>query len=585
MCPECEDELDLQPMTEEDEEETLPAKEVPGRTLKVTPDVQAQINTIRGGGQPLPESVRAFFEPRFGYDFSRVHIHTDAQAMESARAVNARAYTLGRDVVFGTGQFAPQTHAWKKLLAHELAHVVQQGRVVGGIQRPGFLDSTGVDGRGRKTEMQAAGSVRQRLGFAKLQRQADIAQAPPGLPCDALVTGPGQLPGTDVLFSISASTLSATQKADIAVFVSSWVADDFKDDVQVDGFASMDGLEDLNWRLSCEHAESVKAELIVQGLPAAKITSVAHGESNEFSNTALEPNRRAVITRQPSPVPPTPTPTPATPAPAPPVSPRVPPPSTFSSCVRDVEIDFISKPTDTRKVPAPPNFILTVNNELFVLGKATVLANQNCTGLEAGFFQICRPFAMLRFLYRPFDGGDDFDVDVSNLMRVHMPELDVEAEGDVFTRKGSKFAVPGSPNKDVIARLKDEPNVEIPTRIFPDKFLAGVTWQNFFFTTFSATLPGQNPLHLKSFFWEMQHCETFGPPPRDLSRSLGDSLKKTSVAKVNDLIDGAPGDEPGMEKMGKPASKTCNEMAKAAIKSEGPGGFFSPHRGKFDMEC
>ena len=66
-------------------------------------------------------------EPRFGYDFSRVRVHTDARATQSARAVNALAYTVGRDVVFDAGQYAPHTNEGKSLMAHELTHVVQQG--------------------------------------------------------------------------------------------------------------------------------------------------------------------------------------------------------------------------------------------------------------------------------------------------------------------------------------------------------------------------------------------------------------------------------------------------------------------------
>ncbi|HEU5383681.1 MAG TPA: DUF4157 domain-containing protein [Ktedonobacteraceae bacterium] len=80
---------------------------------------------LEGGGQSLDTETRAFMEPQFGHDFSQVRIHTDQRAAESAQTVNALAYTVGRDVVFGQGQYAPQTHEGKKLLAHELAHVVQ----------------------------------------------------------------------------------------------------------------------------------------------------------------------------------------------------------------------------------------------------------------------------------------------------------------------------------------------------------------------------------------------------------------------------------------------------------------------------
>ncbi len=79
-----------------------------------------------GPGQPLNPATRTFFEPRFGHDFSQVRVHADTRAAESARAVNALAYTIGRDLVFSQGQYAPETSAGQKLLAHELTHVIQQ---------------------------------------------------------------------------------------------------------------------------------------------------------------------------------------------------------------------------------------------------------------------------------------------------------------------------------------------------------------------------------------------------------------------------------------------------------------------------
>ncbi|HYX53127.1 MAG TPA: DUF4157 domain-containing protein [Candidatus Limnocylindrales bacterium] len=83
---------------------------------------------LRSPGRPLDTSIRTVMERRFGQDFSSVRVHADASAAESARAVNARAYTLGNRIVFGARQYVPSTHAGQKLLAHELAHVVQQGR-------------------------------------------------------------------------------------------------------------------------------------------------------------------------------------------------------------------------------------------------------------------------------------------------------------------------------------------------------------------------------------------------------------------------------------------------------------------------
>jgi len=87
---------------------------------------------LRSPGQVLDAATRAFMEPRFGHDFSGVRVHTDAKAAESARAVNALAYTVGRDVVFGAVQYSPHSLAGRRLMAHELAHVAQQYQGGGG---------------------------------------------------------------------------------------------------------------------------------------------------------------------------------------------------------------------------------------------------------------------------------------------------------------------------------------------------------------------------------------------------------------------------------------------------------------------
>lgn len=84
-------------------------------------------------GRPLDNSTRSAMESRFGHDFSGVRIHDDSVAAESARAVNARAYTVGQDIAFASGQYDPNSHSGSHLLAHELAHTVQQR----GLQRSG----------------------------------------------------------------------------------------------------------------------------------------------------------------------------------------------------------------------------------------------------------------------------------------------------------------------------------------------------------------------------------------------------------------------------------------------------------------
>ncbi|MFT3718298.1 DUF4157 domain-containing protein [Pseudorhodoferax sp.] len=83
--------------------------------------------TLAGAGAPLDAATRGRMEHRFGHDFGRVRVHADGAAAASAEAVRARAYTVGAHVVFGAGQYAPASDAGRRLLAHELAHVVQQG--------------------------------------------------------------------------------------------------------------------------------------------------------------------------------------------------------------------------------------------------------------------------------------------------------------------------------------------------------------------------------------------------------------------------------------------------------------------------
>jgi len=110
----------------EDEEEIIQRKPLPsgGGVLSKSP-VHMQ-NAVSSGGRPLDRQTRSFFEPRLGYDLSSVRIHTGDTAGESARTIDAKAYTLGSHIVFGSGEYKPESESGKHLLAHELAHVAQQ---------------------------------------------------------------------------------------------------------------------------------------------------------------------------------------------------------------------------------------------------------------------------------------------------------------------------------------------------------------------------------------------------------------------------------------------------------------------------
>ncbi|MGH9495665.1 MAG: DUF4157 domain-containing protein [Candidatus Sulfotelmatobacter sp.] len=95
-------------------------------TANVTSAPPTAHEVLRSSGQPLDEKTRAFLEPRFGHNFGHVRVHADSRAAQSAQAVGASAYTVGRDIIFAPGQFAPHTISGQRLLAHELAHTIQQ---------------------------------------------------------------------------------------------------------------------------------------------------------------------------------------------------------------------------------------------------------------------------------------------------------------------------------------------------------------------------------------------------------------------------------------------------------------------------
>ncbi|WP_081838957.1 eCIS core domain-containing protein [Thermogemmatispora carboxidivorans] len=140
-------------------------------------------STEQPAGEALPQEVRAYMEPRFGHDFGQVRIHVDEWAAQAAQALNARAYTVGQDIFFGQGEYAPQTNEGRHLLAHELTHTLQQQGASGGVQ--------GVSERGESSEQEARRMAQEvvaapgpvgapravsRLGAPLIQREAHATE-------------------------------------------------------------------------------------------------------------------------------------------------------------------------------------------------------------------------------------------------------------------------------------------------------------------------------------------------------------------------------------------------------------------------
>jgi outer membrane protein OmpA-like peptidoglycan-associated protein len=295
--------------------------------LETSDHAKDEIDSIRSSssGLSLEGGTKEIMESRFGYDFSSVRIHLDERAASSARTLNALAYTIGHDIVFAKGRYQPATSDGKRLLAHELTHVIQQraANSIQSIRKPvqqlqNEASSTNTASVEAHEVVAGSESVHRHSDQLMIQREADISEAPSGLDC-VLVSGAGPASGIDLLFPISASTITTAQRATIESFARSWLAGTSRDDVIIDGYASTDGPQALNWRLSCDRANAIKSELISFGIPAGKITTFANGESTAFSSSSLSPNRRAVISTlsRPTPLPPTPTPAPTPPTPAP----------------------------------------------------------------------------------------------------------------------------------------------------------------------------------------------------------------------------------------------------------------------------
>lgn len=161
---------------------------------------EAMVHEVsRSPGQPLDQATQAFLEPRFGHDLSSVRVHVGAEASRAARAVAARAYTRGQDIVFGQGEYAPGTAEGTRLLAHELTHVVQQRRGVslqGGIGQVGDLYERHADAvadrvvAGRSAEAllaQGPGGVGNAVGPAIQRLEPTPAPAPAPVPTPAPV--------------------------------------------------------------------------------------------------------------------------------------------------------------------------------------------------------------------------------------------------------------------------------------------------------------------------------------------------------------------------------------------------------------
>jgi hypothetical protein len=181
------------------EEELLAADRADAQVPTFTSSVEA---AVQSGGQPLDAATRAIMEPRFGHDFSHVRVHTGPQAAVAAQTVNARAFTVGHDIVFGQGQYAPKVIAGQKLLAHELVHTVQQTARLTQSNRQNSLQRTPFERaerrsrrRERREERRARRRARRAVTF--VEEQPFVIEGTSAEPQFEIAPEESQFPGPD----------------------------------------------------------------------------------------------------------------------------------------------------------------------------------------------------------------------------------------------------------------------------------------------------------------------------------------------------------------------------------------------------
>ena len=221
-----------------------------------------------GAGRPLDSSTQSFMESRFDTDFSHVRIHDGSSAASAARSVNALAYTLGQDIVFASGHYAPDSVDGKKLLAHELAHVVQQN--------PGLGVSSPASGG-------ASVSIQRKEGTQCPQMPTRKGNQAPDFPCvTPLYAGSNEL--ARFYFCLDSDQLF--DPSSLSVLDSIVARNPASTRYLVHGYASPEGNSAYNFRLACHRANAIALE--VGSVLAARLTQDPPGLKDDRLAAALD---------------------------------------------------------------------------------------------------------------------------------------------------------------------------------------------------------------------------------------------------------------------------------------------------------
>lgn len=272
------------------------------RASAIPSDAEAQSKRAlepTASGRPLEPDTRVFFERRFAHDFSRVRVHADDAAASSARSAAAAAFTLGTDIVFGAGMYRPSSPSGTRLLAHELAHVVQQDSSGGATAAGGDYES---EARAASDRIAGGQSPSVTLSApAAIQRQP-LSGAPTDLtegasPFLAAAIGSVTLDG----FDTGKSVVSADNRSKLARTADT-IAKLFRQypasTVRVIGYTDAVGKESDNQVLGQARADAVQAALLDMGVTGAAVQTESRGASEPVVRSAkAEPRNRRVEVR------------------------------------------------------------------------------------------------------------------------------------------------------------------------------------------------------------------------------------------------------------------------------------------------
>jgi outer membrane protein OmpA-like peptidoglycan-associated protein len=255
---------------------------------------------VSDGGRSLEPGARAFFERRFDHDFSRVRVHADAAAARSAQTAAAAAYTVGSDIVFGAGMYRPNSHAGQRLLAHELAHVVQQQRPSGAAGKTSAHESEAasaadrvVSGNNAAVSLAAPVSM-QRQPLPGAIPDVDLTQSASPLLASAIgsVTLDGFVTGKADISDSNQKKLAHTADT-IVKLLKRYPAST----IHVLGHTDAVGQETDNQTLGQSRADSVRGALLDLGIPANAIQTESRGAADPVAKTAKAEarNRRVEV--------------------------------------------------------------------------------------------------------------------------------------------------------------------------------------------------------------------------------------------------------------------------------------------------